>query len=60
MQRSQIILQKFILLLWFFKNEEVINLFLFIPQEYFSFKNLKLNPKKWNYPAKNDFTVMIF
>ena len=33
---------------------------LFIPREYFSFKNVKLNTKNWNYPAKNDFTVMIF
>ena len=36
MRRNQIILKKFILLLWFFKNEEGI------PQEYFSFKNIKL------------------
>ena len=51
--------QKYFIVMIFQKRRSYPIVF-FIPREYFSSKNVKLNAKQWNYPAKNCFTVMIF
>ena len=43
-----------------FQKRRSYPIVLFTPREYFSSKNVKLNAKQWNYPAKNCFTVIIF
>ena len=43
-----------------FQKQGSYSTVLFIPREYFSFKILKLNANKLNYPAKNYFIIIIF
>ena len=46
--------QKYFIVMIFQKRRSY-PIVLFIPREYFSSKNVKLNAKQWNYPAKNCF-----
>ena len=58
MRRNQIILKKIIFIVIIFQKRRSYSIVLFFPRKYFSFKNVKLNMKKWNYPAKNYFTTI--
>ena len=52
-RRNQIILPKNYLIVIIFPKRRIYSFVLFIPPEYFSFENLKLNAQKSNCPAKN-------
>ena len=60
MRINQIILPKSYFILTIFQKLRSYPTVLFIPREYYSLKIVKLNAKKWNYPAKKTSSIKHF